>query len=55
MLRVMLDTAPNDPSSLPGAKRPKFLNNHLTLSSIKYLYFNFDFHIFDIFRFTLFT
>jgi hypothetical protein len=33
MLRIMLDTAPNDPSLLPGAKRPKFLNNHLTLSS----------------------
>lgn len=33
MLRIMLDTAPNDPSLLPGAKRPKFLTNHLTLSS----------------------
>jgi hypothetical protein len=37
MLRIMLDTAPNDPSSLPGAKRPKFLNNHLTLSSKLFL------------------
>jgi len=36
MLRIMLDTAPNDPSSLPGAKRPKFLNNHLTLSNSLY-------------------
>jgi hypothetical protein len=36
MLRIMLDTAPNDPSLLPGAKRPKFLNNHLTLSNSLY-------------------
>ncbi|CAF1932276.1 unnamed protein product [Rotaria magnacalcarata] len=33
MLRVMLDAAPNDSTSLPGAKRPKFLDNHLTLSN----------------------
>ena len=33
MLRIMLDSAPNDPASLPSNKRPKFLNNHLTLSS----------------------
>jgi hypothetical protein len=31
MLRIMLDTAPHDPSSLPNPKRPKFLGNHLTL------------------------
>lgn len=33
MLRIMLDAAPNDPTSLPNAKRPKFLNNQLILSS----------------------
>ncbi|CAF5139234.1 unnamed protein product, partial [Rotaria sp. Silwood1] len=31
MLRVMLDAAPSDSASLPGIKRPKFLDNHLTL------------------------
>ncbi|UJR33523.1 hypothetical protein I4U23_020968 [Adineta vaga] len=36
MLRIMLDSAPNDPASLPGGKRPKFLNNHLTLSNSLY-------------------
>jgi len=36
MLRVMLDTAPNDPASLPGVKQPKFLSNHLTLSNSLY-------------------
>jgi hypothetical protein len=38
MLRVMLDTVPNNPASLPGVKTPKFLSNHLTLSS-KILFF----------------
>ncbi len=33
MLRIMLDSAPNDPSSLPNPKRPRFLTNQLTLSS----------------------
>ncbi|CAF0869294.1 unnamed protein product [Adineta ricciae] len=36
MLRIMLDSAPNDPASLPSNKRPKFLNNHLTLSNSLY-------------------
>ena len=33
MLRIMLDTAPNDPTSLPDPKRPRLLNNQLSLSS----------------------
>ncbi|CAF0865301.1 unnamed protein product [Rotaria sordida] len=36
MLRVMLDAAPNDSASLPGIKRPKFLNNNLILSNTLY-------------------
>ncbi|CAF0783880.1 unnamed protein product [Rotaria sp. Silwood1] len=36
MLRVMLDAAPSDSASLPGIKRPKFLDNHLTLSNSLY-------------------
>ena len=33
MLRIMLDSAPNDPSLLPNPKRPRFLTNQITLSS----------------------
>jgi hypothetical protein len=33
MLRIMLDSAPNDPGSLPNPKRPRFLSNQITLSS----------------------
>jgi hypothetical protein len=37
MLRIMLDSAPNNPSSLPNPKRPRFLSNQLTLSSNYFL------------------
>lgn len=54
MLRIMLDTAPNDPSLLPGAKRPKFLTNHLTLSSMNSSFFQQSvFLSFVVFRFTV--
>ncbi|CAF1367166.1 unnamed protein product [Adineta steineri] len=36
MLRIMLDSAPNNPASFPKVQRPKFLNNHLTLSNSLY-------------------
>jgi len=36
MLRIMLDSAPNDPSSLPNPKRPRFLTNQITLSNSLY-------------------
>ncbi|CAF2476693.1 unnamed protein product [Rotaria sp. Silwood2] len=36
LLRIMLDAAPNDSATLPGIKRPKFLDNHLTLSNSLY-------------------
>ncbi|CAF0985734.1 unnamed protein product [Adineta steineri] len=36
MLRIMLDTAPNDSSLLPNVKRPKFLTDQLPLSSTLY-------------------
>ncbi|UJR13715.1 hypothetical protein I4U23_000726 [Adineta vaga] len=36
MLRIMLDAAPNDSSSLPNAKRPRFLSHQLTLSNSLY-------------------
>jgi len=48
MLRIMLDSAPNDPSSLPNPKRPRFLTNQLTLSSnYSFLYITFKFLFLD--------
>ena len=55
MLRIMLDTAPNDPSSLPGAKRPKFLNNNLTLSSIRLFFQRSIFLVYDHFLDSLYS
>jgi hypothetical protein len=52
MLRIMLDSAPNDPSSLPNPKRPRFLTNQLTLSSN---YFFFHIHIRILFLDSLYS
>ena len=49
MLRIMLDSAPNDSASLPSGKRPKFLSNHLTLSSERLDYFVFILIIINLF------